>query len=175
MKWPKRLLPCMVLSALGLADCGNKSPTQSGSDPTVLEGDFSVRSQEELDLLVALGRGSFGISGDLSVEDSPFITLEALENLTSIGGNLSIGSLGASNARLTSLAGLENLTSVGGYLSIFGNAALTSLAGLKNLSPASAENCPSTTAPSLTSLAGLEKCHRASAGRCHGPSATMMH
>ena len=154
MKCPKRLLPCVVLPVLGLAGCDNKSPTQSGSDSTVLEGDFSLRSQEDLDLLVALGGGSFRITGDLSVEDSPFTTLEALENLTRIGGNLSIGSFGAGNAELTSLAGLENLTRIGGYLSVFGNAALTSLSGLEGVTSIGGGLFIRNT--SLTSLSGLE-------------------
>ena len=170
MKSPKRLLPCVVLPVLGLAGCDNKSPTRPGSDSTVLEGDFSVRSQEDLDLLVALGGGSFGITGDLSVEGSPFTTLEALENLTRIGGNLSIGSFGAGNAELTSLAGLENLTGIGGYLSIFGNAALTSLAGLEGVTGIGGGLFIRNT--SLASLSGLEKSlrHR----RDGEPSSTTM-
>jgi hypothetical protein len=77
-----------------------------------------------------------------------------LENLTSIGGYLSIGGQqcpdlpdGAGepdlhrgfifilvhNNALTSLTGLENLTSIGGYLLIMDNNALTSLTGLESL------------------------------------------
>ena len=154
MKCPKRLLPLAVLSVSGLAGCDDNGPTRSGSDSTVLEGDFSVRSQEDLDLLAARGGGSFGITGDLTVEDSPFTTLEALENLTSIGGNLSIGSFGAGNADLTSLTGLDNLTRIGGYLSIFGNTSLTSLEGLEGVIGIGGSLFIRNT--SLTSLAGLE-------------------
>ena len=145
---------CGVCRCWGWPAVINKSPTQSRSDSTVLEGDFSVRSQEDLDLLAALGGDSFGITGDLSVEGSPFTTLEALENLTSIGGNLSIGSFGAGNAELTSLAGLENLASIGGYLSLFGNASLTSLSGLEGVTSIGGGLFIRNT--SLTSLSGLE-------------------
>ena len=133
MKRPLRFLAGIAAGVLALVGCDSKDPMQPDSDPAVLAGDFAIRSQEDLNELVRLGGHSFSIAGDLSVEASPLVTLAGLENLTRIGGDLSIGSLGASNEALISLAGLESITSIGGFVSIFGNAALTSLTGLENL------------------------------------------
>lgn len=69
------------------------------------------------------------ISGNLDIVETGLTSLNKLENITSIGGELYI----KDNAALTSLSGLENITSVGGHLTIAGNASLTGLNGLRNL------------------------------------------
>ena len=121
MKWMKWFAGAGVVAMLMIAGCGDKNPASSTTEPIVLEGDFTIRSQEDLDGLVAMEGSSVSITGDLKVEESPLVTLADLEHLTSIGGNLWI----SNNAALTSLAGLENITSIGGSLWISGNAALT--------------------------------------------------
>lgn len=98
---------------------------------TLLEGDFVLRSQGNLEnLQTALAGGSYvGIAGDLFVEQSGLTSLDELKQLTRMGGDLVI----TGNAALTSLDGLNRLRHVGGDLSIAGNAALTSLEGLYQL------------------------------------------
>jgi phosphotransferase system IIB component len=67
------------------------------------------------------------VGGYLSIQNNDVLTsLSGLDNITSVGGILSIGN----NDVLTSLGGLENLTSVGGNWGIQNNAALTSLCSL---------------------------------------------
>ena len=96
----------------------------------VLEGDFTIRSQEDLDgLIAATGDSPFRIRGSLSVMGSPLVNLKGLEHLTGVEGNLAI----SVNPALTSLDSLANLTNVEGEVTIIANAALTSLAGLENL------------------------------------------
>ena len=56
-------------------------------------------------------------------------SLSGLENITSVGGSLSIWN----NATLTNLSGFVNITSVGGSLYIDENDVLTSLSGLENI------------------------------------------
>ena len=63
-----------------------------------------------------------------------FAQLSGLDNLTSIGGNLTIGGPPPyANTSLTSLTGLENLSHIEGKLQFNNNDALTSLSGLDNL------------------------------------------
>ena len=91
----------------------------------VLEDDFTIRSQEDLDgLIAAAGDSSFIITGNLTVEQSALTTLAGLCNLTSVG-SLVIDR----NAALTSLAALSNLTRVKS-LTIRWNGSLTTLEGL---------------------------------------------
>ena len=66
----------------------------------------------------------------LTVANTTDITnIEALANLTSVGGDLYIGS----NADLANIEGLANLTRVGGYLEISDNGLLTNIEALANL------------------------------------------
>lgn len=79
------------------------------------------------------------IEGDVKINGNNITNLIGLNVLTSIGGDLLIGSsfLGSyhfGNPLLTNLAGLENVTSIGGSLEIIYNTALTNLLGLDNLS-----------------------------------------
>jgi len=78
-----------------------------------------------------------------------------LDNLTTIGGNLTFGVIWfGGNPALTSLQGLDNLISIGGNLTLHANAALTSLTGLGNVT--SIERVSIDRNYALTSLTGLE-------------------
>jgi len=69
------------------------------------------------------------IGGSLTIECCNVLgSLTGLDNLTSIGGGLYIGC----NA-LNNLEGLDNLISIGGFLTMENNDVLTSLTGLDNL------------------------------------------
>jgi len=92
------------------------------------------------------------LGGDLSIDNNYALTsLTGLENITSIGGDLSI----EDNIALTSLTELENITSIGGDLSIEFSYALISLTGLENIGSIEGD-LELYYNPSLTSLAGLE-------------------
>ncbi len=70
------------------------------------------------------------VTGNLTFGDFLNIpTLTGLNNLTSVGGNLSLN-----NSRLTNLNGLENLSSIGGDLTCEFNYFLTDISGLQSLS-----------------------------------------
>lgn len=77
--------------------------------------------------------------------------LSGFANLTSIGGDLTI----QGNAGISSLAGFANLTTVGGVLRIDGNPLLTSLSGLDNLASLGSDVQIQSNA-ALLNLAGLE-------------------
>jgi len=70
------------------------------------------------------------IEGDVVINGIGISTLNGLNVLTSIGGDLTVG---GGNSILTNLTGLNNLTSVGGKLLIYHNTAMTSLTGLEDL------------------------------------------
>jgi hypothetical protein len=73
------------------------------------------------------------VGGDVYISGTALTSLAGLDNVTSIGGDLSIGYFKATNPSLTSLSGLEGLTSIGGGVEIWSNHALTSLSGLNNI------------------------------------------
>ena len=92
------------------------------------------------------------VGGNLSINSNDaLISLAGLESLSLVSGNLSIWN----NNALTSLAALESLSSVGGYLSFQYNDALTSLVGLENLNSVGGHLGISNN-DALTSLMGLE-------------------
>jgi len=90
-----------------------------GNNIRYLSGLNNISSIEK-DLRI--GSGWYGGNDSL-------VDLAGLNNLTTIGGNLSIDA----NDMLLSLTGLNNLDSVGGRLNIYGNNQLSSLTGLENL------------------------------------------
>ena len=94
-----------------LAGCG-ADDSVSPSGPVVLEGDYAIRSREDIARLRKLGGDSFSISGGLLIMRSDLTSLEGLGNLTGIGRSLEI----RFNESLTSLNGLDRLTSVGDSL-----------------------------------------------------------
>lgn len=94
-----------------LAGCGADGGI-SPSGPVVLEGDYAIRSREDIARLRKLGGDSFSITGGLLIMRSDLTSLEGLGNLTGIGRSLEI----RFNESLTSLNGLDRLTSVGDSL-----------------------------------------------------------
>lgn len=74
------------------------------------------------------------IDGDVTINGEDITNLNGLNVVTSIGGNLFIGTyFYRGNSLLTNLTGLEGLTNVAGKVDINLNPVLTSLTGLDNL------------------------------------------
>lgn len=145
----KTLLAVIVFVALGLFIL---NPAFAGSDcydgkAGVWDGNYEISSIADLEGL----SGYASVTGNLSIQSVPFTSLDGLECLTRVDGNLEI----FSNDSLTSLTGLESLKYVRGYMEIFLNYSLTSLAGLDSLEFVRG-NLRITENYSLTSLAGLE-------------------
>ncbi|MCK4677214.1 MAG: T9SS type A sorting domain-containing protein [Bacteroidales bacterium] len=95
------------------------------------------------------------IDGDILIEGNNITSLAGLGNLTSIGGDLNIGSLSSGNPYLSILEGLDKLTNLGGNLHIHTNPILTSLTGLNNLETIG-KRLIIWSNDSLTSIASLE-------------------
>ena len=113
----------------------------------VWDGSYGINTQADLDTL----SGYTAITGNLSIVDTSLTSLEGLECLNHVGGNLYIDN----NDSLTNLEGLNNLTSVGG-LYIRYNDSLTSLEGLNNLTSVGG-SLYIVFNDSLTSLEGLSR------------------
>ena len=102
---------------------------------TEIEGDVTINGDditnlEGLSVLTAFGGNVLIGDDEYPYNGNPILeNLTGLDNLASIGGDLSIGF----NDTLSILTGLENLVSIGGNLVINGNAALTSLTALEGL------------------------------------------
>ena len=120
-----RIIQTMLLLvgmlALAISGC-HDAPRENPFDPEsgqlkILEGDYRIESQEDLDALVAEGGEAFEINGNLVVDGSPLKTLEGLKNLVRVYGDLVIGAQ-FRNDSLQNLMGLNNLTSVRGTLSL---------------------------------------------------------
>lgn len=129
---------------------------------TTITGDFIIRFSD-FTSFVLNNDGDLGmfsletIGGDFRIQNnSNLVNFEGLENLTSVGGELSIGQsffyVGDGNPSLTNLQGLDGLETVSS-ISIGDNQALTSVAGLGNLNHSYAMNIHHNT--SLTSLDGI--------------------
>jgi hypothetical protein len=119
--------------------------------PCLPYGNYLFVSQADIDNFQTAFLNCTAIQGNVTISGSDITNLMGLDNLTSIGGNIDIGS----NPALTSLTGLENITSIAGGLGISSNDALTSLTGLENVTSIGGhlniyENY------ALTSLTGLE-------------------
>lgn len=124
--------------------------------------DSTLSDMSALACLTSVG-GSFSVSGDLANGGhASLVSLSGLNNLTTIGGNLSLGYFDSSgyeflyygNSSLTSLDGFERLTTIGGGLYIAYNDALTSLSGFESL--VSVKNISIDHNNALTSLSGLD-------------------
>jgi hypothetical protein len=89
-------------------------------------GDFTISDSNDILLL----SGYTGVSGSLYISSTSLTSLVGLENLTSVGGPLSI----RGNNILSSLSALSNLTSISGELYISGAAGLINLCALYNVS-----------------------------------------
>lgn len=126
------------------------------TQPCLPEG-ITFTTQEEIDSFQTNYPGCTIIEGNVIIQGEAINNLNGLIMLTTIGGNLSIGSysngtslssltglenlnsvegdfLIAYNLSLANFTGLNNLTYIGGNYYIYGNDALTSLTGLENLS-----------------------------------------
>ena len=93
-------------------------------------------TQAEIDSFQINYPGCTEIEGDVTINGDNITNLNGLITLNSIAGNLIIGVDYGWNANpaLEYLTGLENLTSIGGNLTINGNSILINLSGLDNLS-----------------------------------------
>jgi len=96
-----------------------------------LPGGITLSTQAQVDSFPILYPGCTEIAGNVTIgtNNSNITNLNALSNITSIGGFLYI----SGNSALVSLSGLEQITSIGGYLKLFGNQSLSSFSGLSNL------------------------------------------
>ena len=128
MRW-KPIIQYALIISLGIFGCGDDDNNPADSDPVVLEGEFDVSSQEDLNGPSTIAVKESGIMGSLGISETPFTTLAGLEGLTFVSEDFAI----SFNEDLTSLGGLESLTSVGGRLTISDNPSLTSLSGLEGL------------------------------------------
>lgn len=97
-----------------------------------INGHLYLISLEEVHSLTPLSNlnsvGGFMFLHSIGVSD-----LNGLENLTNVGGPISI----SQNLELLQINSLENLTTVGGFITLFYNPLLTSLNGLQNINPTS--------------------------------------
>ena len=125
----------LVLAVIGCHDAPQKNPFDPESgELKILEGDYTIETQEEFDALVAEGGEAFEVNGSVEIKNSSLKTLEGLEGLVRVHGDLQIGVRGPlyGNDSLRSLTGLNNLVRVDGDLEIVDNR-LTNLEGLSNL------------------------------------------
>ncbi|MFO7615360.1 MAG: leucine-rich repeat protein [Bacteroidales bacterium] len=100
-----------------------------GDIPCLPYGNYYFSTQSDVDSFQVVFPSCTELQGNVIINGIDITDLSGLENVTSIGGNLSIDY----NISLTTLTGLENLTIIGGTLSIRTNNSLTSLTGLENL------------------------------------------
>lgn len=158
---------CMYLSAEGIADISNNSNV-CNSIPLVLAncpicpsvGDVVFTSQAQLNDFILNYPSCTEINGNLTIGsldgNTDITSLSALQNITSVNGNLLIVNnplleslnglnalenvsgdvtIGTGNTTLNSITSLENLENIDGSLQILYNPQLTSLDGLQNLNP----------------------------------------
>lgn len=113
------LLPLLWVEGAWAVDCASNS--------------YVLSSQLEVNDLGATGCDT--IRQNLKIDTESDITnLDALANITSIGGDLNIDNRDLTVVtRLTNLDGLVNLSSVGGSLYIYGNTGLLNIDGLASL------------------------------------------
>ncbi|KAA6439009.1 DNRLRE domain-containing protein [Dyadobacter flavalbus] len=128
----------LVLVGTAMAQCPNRNlvfESQGAVDnfPNRYPGCKALKAsliirKDQVTSLEALN-GITSIAGNLEITDNfGLANLHGLETLTSIKGNLY-----TYNSGLTNLGGLENLTEIGGSLNLGPAAKLTSLAALQNL------------------------------------------
>ena len=146
-----------IAVAAGLTGCGADHAV-TPSEPVFLEGDYAIRTREDIARLGKLGGDSFSITGGLLIVRSNLTSLEGLGNLTGIGRSLEI----RYNESLISLEGLDNLTSVGD--SLMDTGAPLGQSGTPEIQPGGSNSKPAhvvegfivTDNPLLTSLKGVD-------------------
>lgn len=98
----------------------------------------------------------YSVGGNVEIYSSNLENVEALGNLHTIGGGLSI----VRSSLLSSLDGLENLQSINGYLSIYNLDSLNDIGALEQLAPEGIQliriyNCPQLAICDLSSICGV--------------------
>lgn len=124
---------------------------------TEIEGDVVINGPNPLNLngLSVLNR----VGGGLRVSNTSMTSLEGLDNIDFVGGDLIINF----NDLLTSLSGLESIDSVQGFFGIDANLTLSGLQALANLSYIGGSLSIASNLP-LTNLNGLENLRTIGAG-----------
>lgn len=89
------------------------------------DGDYTISDAASLEILI----GYACVTGALEVAGAELVSLDGLEGLQAVGGDVTI----SANPALTSLAGLSGLTAVGRDFGISENDALADLDGLSAL------------------------------------------
>jgi len=108
-------------------------------------GGNNISSLNGLNVITAIG-GNLWISNSISLK-----SLEGLNNLISVGGDISIGGMDS----LLNLEGIDNLSTIDGMLEIAFNHGLISLSGINSLAYIGSR-LKITYNPALKSLSGLE-------------------
>ena len=85
-----------TVAVFGLLLSCHDAPKSNPFDPVsgdikTLDGDYTIRSQEDLAALTAEGGRAFEIAGTLSLEVPFAASLDGLRNLVSVGGDLLLG------------------------------------------------------------------------------------
>lgn len=99
-------------------------------------GTITLTTQSDIDNFKINYPSCIEFNGSITITDNISINnLEGLSNLTTINGDLTIGSNGrfARSNRLLNLEGLQNLTHVGGTLALYNNNFLQNIQHLSNL------------------------------------------
>jgi hypothetical protein len=106
------LLICFFLPFIGLAQ-------------SCLPEGITFTNQPEINSFQWNYLGCIRIEGDVTIIGDGITNLDGLNVLTSVGGNLNIGTATEGNPALSSLTGLENIDSIEGNLLISHNILLT--------------------------------------------------
>jgi len=118
------------------------------NEARIWEGDYYILTEADLESL----SGYTSVTGTLFINYPTLISLEGLECLTQVGGNLEI----YENDSLISFEGVDKLKYVGGNMRIYDNDSLISLEGLEKLKYVGG-HMRIRDNDSLTSLEGVDK------------------
>ncbi len=137
--------------------CDNQEELEQACEGHCLYDGISFSTQEQIDIFQTNYPGCYQIEGDVGIIGNDIVNLDGLNNLTYIGGNLSIGSFspGGGNPSLSDLSGLSSLGTIEADLFIEFNFVLSDLDGLDSLSEINGA-LKIRANPLLTSLAALK-------------------
>ncbi len=133
--------------------CNNPSEVANACGdtlPCLPYGNYYCISQTDVNNFQINYPNCMDIMGDIIIRGEDITNLGGLNVLTSIGGNIQLGSYYNRNPVLNSIAGFENVTSVGGNIGIRYNDALESLTGLDNIDAGTITNLYIHSNPSLS-------------------------
>lgn len=116
-------------------------------------GGMTITSKADLETIKQNYPNCQNLEGDLFITGDDIETLDGLNELKSIEGNLII----SNNALLANLEGLNKLEIITGYVRIQSNYALQSLEALSNLTKIKGDFFYLASSPLVTSLTGLNK------------------